>query len=285
VVSVQTFGSLLDFHPHLHILTTWGGFDKAGRFHRVRDVPSEETVSRLFRHKILKTLLREHAITQDIVDNMLSWKHTGFGADIGKELVPDVSEDHTSRTPQDALLEYMVRAPVAVSRVTQGANDKIIYKADHIHPRHGGNFRFFDPLDFIAQIVLHIPDVHEKSVIYYGWYSNRSRGLRKKQEQENTAASDISQPSEPKAPLEVRRAWAAMIKRVYEVDPLTCPECGGEMYIVSFIDNEDVIYKILRHLDLLGKDPRQEEIHVRGSPVCRDGTGTGRPKQRKSKSA
>ena len=59
-----------------------------------------------------------------------------------------------------------------------------------------------------------------------------------------------------------------MIKRVYEVDPLTCPECGGEMYIVSFIDNEDVIYKILRHLDLLGKDPGQDEIHihVRGSP-------------------
>jgi len=57
-----------------------------------------------------------------------------------------------------------------------------------------------------------------------------------------------------------------MIKRVYEVDPLECPECGGEMYIVSFIDNEDVIYKILRHLDLLDKDPEQKEIHVRGSP-------------------
>ena len=57
-----------------------------------------------------------------------------------------------------------------------------------------------------------------------------------------------------------------MIKRVYEVDPLTCPECGGEMYIVSFIDNEDVIYKILRHLDLPGKDPEQKEICVCGSP-------------------
>ena len=33
-------------------------------------------------------------------------------------------------------------------------------------------------IDFIAQIVLHIPDVHEKSVIYYGYYSNRSRGRR-----------------------------------------------------------------------------------------------------------
>ena len=62
---VQTFGSLLDFHPHLHILTTWGGFDKAGRFHRVHAIPSEETVSRLFRHKILKMLLKEGAIPDD----------------------------------------------------------------------------------------------------------------------------------------------------------------------------------------------------------------------------
>ena len=38
------------------------------------------------------------------------------------------------------------------------------------------------------------------------------------------------------------------------------------MYIVSFIDDEEVIYKILKHLDLLGKDPGHEEVHVRGSP-------------------
>ena len=38
------------------------------------------------------------------------------------------------------------------------------------------------------------------------------------------------------------------------------------MYIVSFIDNEDVIYRILKHLDLLDKDQGMEEVQVRGSP-------------------
>ena len=28
-----------------------------------------------------------------------------------------------------------------------------------------------------------------------------------------------------------RLAWAALIKRVYEVDPLLCPFCGGEMKV------------------------------------------------------
>ena len=27
-----------------------------------------------------------------------------------------------------------------------------------------------------------------------------------------------------------------LIKRVYEMDPLGCPECGGEMKVVSFIE-------------------------------------------------
>jgi hypothetical protein len=30
--------------------------------------------------------------------------------------------------------------------------------------------------------------------------------------------------------------WAMLIKRVYEVDPLACPCCGGQMKIVSFIE-------------------------------------------------
>ena len=99
VVSVQTFGSLLDFHPHLHILTTWGGFDTAGRFRQVREIPSQETVSRLFRHKILKMLLREHAVTQEIVDNMLSWKPQNAPTEEGgKALQARATADKASGT-------------------------------------------------------------------------------------------------------------------------------------------------------------------------------------------
>ena len=39
-----------------------------------------------------------------------------------------------------------------------------------------------------------------------------------------------------------------MIRRVYEIDPLVCPECGGEMRVVAFITDPPVIKKILDHL-------------------------------------
>jgi len=38
-----------------------------------------------------------------------------------------------------------------------------------------------------------------------------------------------------------------LIKRVYEVDPLLCPKCGGEMRIIAFIIDHDVVDAILRH--------------------------------------
>ncbi len=47
----------------------------------------------------------------------------------------------------------------------------------------------------------------------------------------------------------------ALIKMViYEVDPLSCPKCGGRMRIVSFIEQDEVIRRILTHCGLW-KDP------------------------------
>ncbi len=35
IAVIQSFGSRMNFHPHLHFLVTEGGTDKQGRFHKV----------------------------------------------------------------------------------------------------------------------------------------------------------------------------------------------------------------------------------------------------------
>src|SRR5262245_17859667 len=40
------------------------------------------------------------------------------------------------------------------------------------------NFQVFDPMDFLAEVTQHIPDAGEHLIRYYGFYSNKSRGLR-----------------------------------------------------------------------------------------------------------
>jgi len=46
------------------------------------------------------------------------------------------------------------------------------------------------------------------------------------------------------------KGWAEMIRKVYEIDPLLCPSCGGQMSIISFIDDHKVIDRIIGPLKL-----------------------------------
>jgi len=47
-----------------------------------------------------------------------------------------------------------------------------------------------------------------------------------------------------------RKNWARLIQKIYEVDPLPCPKCQGRMRILEFIEDDQVIKKILKHLGL-----------------------------------
>jgi len=44
----------------------------------------------------------------------------------------------------------------------------------------------FNALDWLARLVTHIPGRYEHTVPYYGYFSNKSRGMRKKAETDNT---------------------------------------------------------------------------------------------------
>jgi hypothetical protein len=51
----------------------------------------------------------------------------------------------------------------------------------------------------------------------------------------------------PKIP---RRGWAEMIRKAYEVNPLVCAKCGGEMRIIAFLTDYTVVDRIINHLKL-----------------------------------
>ena len=59
-----------------------------------------------------------------------------------------------------------------------------------------------------------------------------------------------------------KKSWARLIKQVWEVDPLECPLCGSEMRVISIINDDAVVEKILRHVG-----EWEENTDTRGSPV------------------
>ncbi len=48
------------------------------------------------------------------------------------------------------------------------------------------------------------------------------------------------------------------MKRIYEVDPLICNSCGGQMRLVAAITDTEVVQRILTYLDLWPPPERQQ---------------------------
>jgi hypothetical protein len=62
---------------------------------------------------------------------------------------------------------------------------------------------------------------------------------------------------------EARRRWAELLRQIFEVDPLRCPQCGSEMRIVAFITQRAVIDRILDHVSRTREAARRA---ARGPP-------------------
>jgi hypothetical protein len=61
-----------------------------------------------------------------------------------------------------------------------------------------------------------------------------------------TAVAPVAPPRKP------RLEWAALLRRVFALDVLSCP-CGGQRQVVAFITEVRVVREILEHLHLPSK--------------------------------
>jgi hypothetical protein len=110
-------------------------------------------------------------------------------------------------------------------------------------------------LEFLARVITQIPEPRRHMLFYYGHYANVVRGRR--QSARAAEPSDYSpndtvelEPTEsPPSKQALRRRWADLIRRVFELDPLLCP-CGATLRVVAFILETElrVIRIILEHL-------------------------------------
>jgi ssDNA-binding Zn-finger/Zn-ribbon topoisomerase 1 len=245
--AVQTFGDLIHWHSHVHAIVPEGVFTESGHFVHIPDI-WKHRAAEFWQERIFCLLLDEHKINDEIAGNMRSWKHSGFSVDNSVRITAG------DQTGMQRLIEYIARCPFSLARMVSLTKDgKIIYRAAHPHclpfPLSGDatllagiprNFEVFEPLDFLAEVTQHIPNKGEHQIRYYGFYSNKSRGLQQKRHPElvegkKPRVEQISAMPETDTPFrrKCRITWAALIMAVYEVDPLKCPKCGGTMKIVT----------------------------------------------------
>lgn len=62
--------------------------------------------------------------------------------------------------------------------------------------------------------------------------------------------------------------WAVLIARIYEVFPLLCLQCGGQMRLIAFVAEGTQIRKILNHIGVESEPPHIAP--ARGPPLWED---------------
>ncbi len=53
-----------------------------------------------------------------------------------------------------------------------------------------------------------------------------------------------------------------MIRKVFELDPMVCPRCGGTMKIIAFLTDYAVVDRIINHLKLTFVAERPPPAHL-----------------------
>jgi hypothetical protein len=117
--------------------------------------------------------------------------------------------------------KYMLRPILALERLTLLEDEgKVGYRWGRDGERQ--ETEVMDYLEFIARVTSPIPDKGQVTVRDYGLYANAHRGKVRKA---SLAPSPLRIVEGELRGLPAK-GWAALIRKVYEVDPMICPKCG-----------------------------------------------------------
>jgi hypothetical protein len=219
IAGLHTFGSRINFNPHVHMLVTMGGMKKNGQWKKYDFIPFE-MLRKQWQTVVLKLIRRELSEKQKkIVQPLLQKAYAANGKGFYVYAPPQTG----NVKEQLAYIGRYIRRPaIALRRIET-------YDGQYV------TFRYFDKKEeqektekvtveeFISRITRHIPDEQFKTIRYYGVYSRRIKQLSKK-------LVSVWQKAARKWIVKAkrvlrRRNWREKIKDQTGKDPLVCSKC------------------------------------------------------------
>ena len=241
------------------------------------------------RRRILRAFVGRRLLESCDAKEMLAYQHSGFSVDAG------VCIEAHDRAALERLLRYCARPPFAMDRLRkEGA--ELVYRCAKQQSEPGSDKRgaradelHLTPLELIARIAALVPPRRTHRHRYFGVLAPNSP-LRCAVTALAAPAKQFVVQTEPAAtgedalgvapqgratppmpelvPLTRSKAhylWAVLIARIYEVFPLLCPLCGGQMRLIAFITEGTQIRRILDHIGVDSEPPHISP--ARGPPL------------------
>jgi len=142
------------------------------------------------------------------------------------------------------LCRYVTRPPLATERLSLAPDGKVVYRLRR-HWRDGTAAIAFDPLTFIERLAALVPRPRCHQLTYHGVLAPAAP-WRDLVVPRGRAATPGTTPH----PSIQRLPWAELLERVFAIDALTCPYCGGPRRLIALLSDGPVVRKILECLNL-----------------------------------
>lgn len=219
IAGLHTFGSRMNFNPHVHMLVTMGGMKQSGEWKTYDYIPFP-MLRKQWQTVVLK-LIRSHLNEgekkkiQHLLQKAYSANGEGF-------YVYAPKQKGNVKVQLGYIGRYIRRPAIALHRIEEYDGKYVTFK---YHDKNDGQEKreTLTVEEFIARLIIHIPDEQFKTIRYYGVYSRRIKSLCK------TLVS-AWQKEVRKWIVKVkktitRRKWEQRIKEQTGKDPMVCPHC------------------------------------------------------------
>jgi hypothetical protein len=190
----------------------------------------------------------------------------------GFSLHAGVAVPARDRKRLERLCRYVARPPVATERLSRLADARLLYRLKR-RWRDGTTHMVFEPDELLEKLVSLVPPPRAHQVRFHGILAPAA----------SRRAEVVPQPGEPEVPAPAapapsgdsegpapgperaprpgppgrprRLPWAELMRRVFAVDVLECPACGGPMRILAAIHDPDTVRAILESMGLPSRAP------------------------------
>lgn len=224
VVALHTFGSRLEFNPHVHMLVTMGGVTKDGKW-KAYDYLPYTRLRKQWQTVVLKLIRRvlsdrEKKRVQPLLQAAYQNNPQGFYINAPKRSKTDV------KGILGYIGRYMKRGPIAMDRIQMYDGEVVTF---YYQDKRDDEWKVeeLSVFEFIGRLVRHIPDEQFKMIRHFGLYSRRIKTMMRKivNEYQKAARKLLINSRKMVKP----KGWQERMKESFGADPLECSDCGNVM--------------------------------------------------------
>jgi Putative transposase/Transposase zinc-binding domain len=223
ITVIHTHGRKGQYHPHLHVIATSGGYDEVEKcWEHLSFLPYE-----LLRHKWqwhLMDTFRKILATDEmkrLVDQCFRKYPGGLVANVQKGKVPSQYPSLAS-----SVAKYVVSPPIAVRRIDRYDGERVTYH-DRSHRTERTEHETVDVKTFVGRMVQHTMPKGFKRIRDYGVQATKTFAKVKVAIQ--VALAKIEGVVKGAVKIVARLTYRQRYEKSTGRDPLVCPHCGGEM--------------------------------------------------------